>query len=442
MRQSDSRSPQPDFSLSHFIQSSPSPAHAVHESISQLQAKGAIQLRLDEPWHLSPDTLYFLAVSTRSLCAFRTTKTLAESFRLISAHTDSPCLRVRERSIHWENGLLVSSTEPYGGAIYNTWLDRPLRISGTVILSQGHDLPRTCLIELTDIQGIIPNLAIHLNRDINKGFEFNPQTQLKLLLPLAANEENRQQPWEWMVARQLTRDLGQTVSIADILALDLWLADAQEPVEIGNPAELINAPRLDNLAGCHAAVQALLGANVHVNQLQMVCLFDHEEVGSRSLAGADSGLLNRVLRRIALAIGLASEETYLIAVEKSLMASVDAAHATHPSFAEKHDPAYAPVMNGGVVLKSNVNQRYATQLEGSAHLRVLCKRLGIAVQNFTNRADMACGSTIGPSLSAHSGIKTIDLGIALLAMHSCRETAGLRDQEAMIEILSAFLEDE
>lgn len=422
------------FSLSAFVEASPSPYQAVAAARAFLAGLGAQPLRTDRKWRLEPGGLYWLEPTPRSLAAFRLPSGEPRGFRIAAAHSDSPCLRLRERSARWEEGLLLTGCEVYGGAIHASWLDRSLRAAGCASLAR--DGGAAVLPVELDARLVVPNLAIHLNRDLNKGFEYNPHQHLRAVAAL--DPAWRERPWEAAAAAALAAR-GEPTRVEDILALELCLADAQPPQLLGG--ELINAPRLDNLAGCHAALAALAAAAPDAHAAQLACLFDHEEVGSRSQGGADSAGLPRLLRRIALGLGLAGEEDFLIALERSCVASVDAAHALHPNFPERHDPAYAPRLNGGPALKTNANQRYATGPAGAARFAALCAGRSIPLQRFSNRADAACGSTIGPALSALAGVAAVDVGIPLLAMHSCRETAGLRDQAAMVEALAAFLEE-
>lgn len=424
--------------LSAFIDSSASPAHAVRTSAELLKNAGAVELDPKTGWTLSPGALYFVTVASRTLVAFRTpSKTPAAEmgFVILGAHTDSPCLRIKERSVSWDQGFLVAGTEPYGGLIQSTWLDRDLKVSGVVHFKKGAATQQT-LINLP-VHARIPNLAIHLNREINKGVEYNPQTQLRALVRADVPEAFKKTPWEYLSAKSTG------VSPEDILSVDLYLSDAK-PSEFSadeNGIGLLAAPRIDNLSGSHAVLQALIHAKPG-SAVQFAALFDHEEIGSRSAQGADSALLPHMLERIwaKLSPDAADRESWFRALANSTLVSVDAAHARHPNYPDKHDADYAPLLNQGIVLKTNVNHRYASQPETVARFADLCARHDVPIQRFTNRADMGCGSTIGPLTSSLASVSGIDIGIPMLAMHSARECAGTADHSHMIRALTAILE--
>jgi aspartyl aminopeptidase len=290
------------------------------------------------------------------------------------------------------------------------------------------------LVNFARAVGLIPNLAIHLNREVNKGFEYNAQNHLPVLLASRGGEGGK--PGEAglpssAVAALVATELG--IEAEAILAADLYFVDAQKTSLFGPDEELINGYRLDDLLGCHAILEAFFRAEPSLHG-QVACFLDNEEVGSRSIQGADSSFLRDLLGRIAALQGTTSEGFYR-ALASSFSISVDVAQAFHPAYADKYDEAFAPLLNGGPAVKVNANQRYATDAEGEARFRLLCQAAGCGCQKFMSRADATPGSTIGPLSASLTGIKTVDIGHPLLSMHSIRETSGSRDHEAMIEAL-------
>jgi aspartyl aminopeptidase len=408
-----------------------------------LRQAGSREIRTEDPWPLQPGSMYHFSISQRSLVAFRTPVQPPRNFRIIGAHTDSPCLHLREGSTQWAQDLLVCGTDAYGSIIRSSWLDRPLVIAGTVAYRDPDDGVRTALVEFGELKATIPNLALHLNREVNKGYEYNQNTQMRAFFSARIPTEQRHMPWEWL-CRDALRQSGLRVNqLQDILAMDLYLSDAQPAVALDPLASLVSASRIDNLAGCQSCLDAFIGTKVAADALQMACFFDHEEIGSRSLQGADSILLPQTLRRIwdNLHPGGMAGDAWYQALARSGLISVDVAHAQHPNWPELHDPAYAPRLNQGIVIKQSVNHRYASQTCGAGRLLDLCRSRTIPVQRYSVRADLAAGSTIGPTSSAATGIPAIDIGIPILAMHSIRETAGMGDQCAMVSALAAFLEE-
>jgi aspartyl aminopeptidase len=326
-----------------------------------------------------------------------------------------------------ETKYAIIGTELYGSPIISTWLDRPLQLAGLVAIRSATGLEYQA-ITLNQLPVHIPNIAIHLNREINKGFEYNPAQHLRVIMGGDFPESARQRLIPWLCERQLGLEPGLVVQA------ELAVVDSAPATYL--PGGLCLAPRLDNLAGCHSLYQSFFQASPTAMS-QVLVVFDHEEIGSRSRSGADGNILPQILERIVLAQG-GSREDFLRAIAASVLVSVDAAHGRHPLYPDKHDPDYAPELGSGIVIKSNAQHKYATGLVESAKYAELWKEGGIAVQYFANRPDMGCGSTIGPLVEGVSGIATIDIGIPLWSMHSVRETAHLDDQNAMIRALSLF----
>jgi aspartyl aminopeptidase len=428
--------------LADLIDRSPSPAHAASVIAANLLESGSRELKADSRWELQPGSTYHLAINQRSVLAFRTPVQAPKQCRLAGAHTDSPCLHVREGSFQWNQDILVCGTDAYGSVIRSAWLDRPLRVAGSVVYRAGGGELASGLVEFAELKAVIPNLAIHLNREVNKGVEYNQNGHMRFYLTPRVPTEQRHLPWEWLCRESLR---GQGVDIRqtqDILGMDLYLSDAQWAASLDPQATLVNSPRIDNLAGCQAVLDAFVSCRPQAEVLQFACFFDHEEIGSRSMQGADSGLLPQMLRRVWFNLQPgSSEEDFQVALARSGFASVDVAHAQHANWADMHDPGYAPKLNQGIVVKTSTTHRYATQHLGQGRFIELCARHGIACQHYAVRADLTAGSTIGPAVSSQSGIATFDIGIPILAMHSSRETAGMSDQCAMVRALSAFYEE-
>jgi len=361
-----------------------------------------------------------------ALLAVRLGDPLAETGATIFvAHTDSPALRVKERAVSWRKGYLAVPTEMYGSPIVSTWLDRELGIAGRAVMPDGKGV----LVDLP-IRAVVPNLAIHLNRKVNDGYHYNPQDHLVALAGTQASVE-KEGPSE-----ELTVMLANAIGVpaADVWEYELHLYDPQPAALVGTDGGLIVAPRVDNLAGSFACLRAFLEAET--GRTTILVLYNHEEVGSLSGEGAQSAALSNTLERLVLAEGGNAEDA-AVAAARSILVSNDVAHALHPSFADKYDPDYAPLLNGGPVLKLSGALKYATTAATAARFRSACEAAGVPMQRLVHRSDMRSGSTAGPISWARTGIPTVDVGVGILAMHSIRETAGTDDLEMMIGALKA-----
>ncbi len=449
--------------LCDFIDASPTAFHATDSIATDLESRGARFLDERSDWKLEPGALYFTRRAGSSLIAFRPglEPPAAAGFAVAGAHTDSPGLKARLGKSLSGKGLERVPVEVYGNPIISTWMDRPLSLAGRVVLrSPGSSAAsyagtvnrtETRLVKLARPIGVIPNLAIHLNREINKGFEYNAQGQLPVLvaaLPtigLTPSETDGVKAGgsetSWL-HRLISRELG--VDPGAILGADLFFVDAQKVCLMGTEEELVNGYRLDDLLGCHAVLEGFLASEAG-SHTQVACFLDNEEVGSRTAQGADSAFLRDVLSRInALSVSpsfsytLSESETenFYRALASSFNISVDVAQAFHPSYAEKFDEGFVPVLNGGPAIKANANFKYATDAASEAAFRLLCEESGVTYQKFMSRADMVPGSTIGPMSASLTGILTVDIGHPLLSMHSARETAGVRDHEGMVAVLA------
>jgi aspartyl aminopeptidase len=415
-----------------FIEAAPTPYHAVSEVAGRLSRAGFGRLSERDAWPLAPGESGFVVRGGGSIAAFRLGRRspVETGFVIVGAHTDSPNLRLKPNAELQQHGYEQLSIEVYGGVLQHTWLDRDLGLAGRLVLEDGS----TRLVRLPGTFGRVPSLAIHLNRDVNSnGLTLNAQSHL---LPLCALESDA---GGLELAARLAAAAGEGVSAKTIRGSDLCLFDTQAPALGGARGELIFSARLDNLASCHAALSALLGAG-DADATRVVVLYDHEEVGSESAIGAGSRFLEAVLLRL-LACYPGQTDGFARAISGSLMVSADMAHGVHPNYPDKHDKQHRPLLGKGPVLKVNVSQRYATDGPTAARFRAACARAGVEPQHFVSRNDIGCGSTIGPIAAAGLGLRTVDVGGAMLSMHSCREMAASADVPVMIRVLTALFED-
>ena len=413
-------------SLLEFIDRSPTPFHAVQEITNTLSNKDFIEIKETDAWRLKPNGRYFLTRNDSSLIAFVVGS--KPEFKIIGAHTDSPNLRLKPQAVYAKNGYLQLGVEVYGGVLLSTWTDRDLSLAGRVVLA-GKKNPSTKLVRFKQALLRIPQLAIHLNRNVNKkGLILNEQNHL----PPIFSMQNKSAPDEVlkkMVARELK------CKPVNIMGLDLSLYDTQPGALAGAEREFIFSGRLDNLASCRSAMHALTESTMKDPATRVIAFYDHEEVGSESAQGAGSPFLKDVLERIILS---EKREGFLRAMANSFFISADMAHAIHPNYSEMHDNQHMPIINGGPVIKSNAGQRYATDAMSSVWFESLCKKAGIPVQKFVVRSDLGCGSTIGPITAANLGVRTVDIGNPMLSMHSIREMAGANDHELLIRAFKEF----
>lgn len=414
--------------LLKFIDRSPTPFHAVQEMADTLSSKGFIKLEEADAWKLVPNGKYFLTRNDSSLIAFTVGSKLGEAFKIIGAHTDSPNLKLKPQAGYAKSGYLQLGVEVYGGVLLSTWTDRDLSLAGRVILT-GKKNPVAKLIRFEQTLLRIPQLAIHLNRDVNKkGLLLNEQNHLPPIFSI----QKKSAPDE-ILKKMIAKEL--KCRPADIMGLELSLYDTQPGTVAGAEGEFIFSGRLDNLASCHSALHALTESTKKDTATRVIAFYDHEEVGSETAQGAGSPFLKDVLERITLKN---EREGFLRALAKSFFISADMAHAVHPNYSDRHDSQHMPILNGGPVIKSNANQRYATDGVSSAWFEKLCGKAKVPVQKFVVRSDLGCGSTIGPITAANLGIRTVDVGNPMLSMHSIREMAGAKDHELMIRVFKEF----
>ncbi|ODV91972.1 hypothetical protein CANCADRAFT_80537 [Tortispora caseinolytica NRRL Y-17796] len=456
----------PAMEFINFINNSPTPYHAVANVAAMLKAHGFVQLKESDPsWtrSLSSNSKFFVTRNDSSIIAFSTLGLLSSplnSFAIVGAHTDSPCLRVKPVSSKTANGFLQVAVETYGGGLWHTWFDRDLSVAGRVLYKKDNFI-KAGLVDLKDPIMRIPTLAIHLNREASNKFEFNKETQL---LPIAGlvsdNDATKSDSLDAQSAEtvlpdiasrhlpglldRVARELGITSS--DIVDFELVLHDTQPATLGGLQSELIFSPRLDNLNSTFCATEGLIQAceaNIAPGIVPLISLFDHEEIGSESAQGARSHFLKTTLKRIYCSIaddGSQSLPDYDAVMANSLLLSADMAHGVHPNYASKHEDAHKPALNKGPVIKINANQRYATNSVGIALLQKIAgfESRPVPLQLFVVRNDSPCGSTIGPALSADLGMPTLDLGNPQLSMHSIRETGGRDDIDHAVNLYRKF----
>ncbi len=423
--------------LLHYIDASPTPYHAVTQSVHMLEDAGFAPLREEDRWTLKPGDRGYVVRGGSSLAAFICGRVAPHEagFLLVGAHTDSPNLRVKPVPELARSGYRQLAVEVYGSPLLSTWLDRDLSLAGRVVVDTDGAHCENHLIDFQRALLRIPNLAIHLNRNVNtEGLVLNAQTHMAPILGLGTKDPFTLRE---LLAAEL-RDRGQACDAERIAGFDLSLYDTQQASTAGLHGELIQASRLDNLASCFAAVAALADVDDPSDATRGIVLYDHEEVGSRSAQGAHSPFLRQVLERATHACGSAESDETARAMARSFLISADTAHALHPNYADRHEPSHQPVLGGGPVIKTNVNQAYATDGESMARFAQLCRSAEVTPQHYVVRTDLPCGSTIGPITAGQLGLRTVDVGVPLLSMHSIREMAAVADLEAFQRVLESF----
>jgi aspartyl aminopeptidase len=431
--------------LMDFIDASPTPFQAVDNLISMLGAMGAQALDERQVWQLEPGAVYYVSRGGSSLIAFRMgLKAPAEAgFLLAGAHTDSPALKIRPEKELQSRGYMRLALESYGAPILSGWLDRPLGLAGNIAVRENDSVLLRFYISHEPF-AVIPNLAIHLNRDINKGFEYNLHQHMPALFGLVCPKKD-----EGAAAQTVPEGLAGTAGTSEILArvaaelgvepaaivsADLRLFDIEASRLIDG--SLINAPRLDDLAGCAAVMEAFTGVEAQA-ATQVACFFDAEEIGSMTPGGAQSSYLRDILARITLASRNSGQDFYR-ALSYSSCVSVDASQAWHPGYPDKFDEFYTPVLGKGIAVKSNANMNYATDFTSLQIAETAAAKAKVNIQHYMARADIQPGKTIGPITASRTGISTVDVGHPLLAMHAIRETIAASDHLDMIGFLRAF----
>ncbi len=413
-----------------FIGRSPSSFHAVEAIRQRLSAEGFRELAEADPWELSRGEGYFVTRNDSSLIAFRLPGGAEpKGFHIVASHSDSPTFKVKEKpELRVEERYVCLNTEKYGGMILSTWLDRPLSLAGRIAVREGNRIV-TKLVNIDRDLLVIPNLAIHMNRDMNKGVEYNPQTDMRPLF--ADGEENGG-------ADLLRRELALTAGVneEDILGQDLFLYVREPGRLLGKDGAFVLSPRLDDLQCVYASLEAF-AESCPEEYINVCAVFDSEEVGSSTRQGAASTFLSDTLERVGESLG-ASRSRFHRWVAESFLISADNAHAVHPNHPEKADPTNRPYLNGGIVLKHHGGQKYTTDAVSAAQVRRICAAAGVPLQTYANRSDVAGGSTLGNLSVCHVPVPSADIGLPQLAMHSAVETAGGKDTAYAVRALKVF----
>ena len=428
--------------LLSFLDASPVNFLAVKNLTEELQQHGYRRIDTTEALGtVKAGDKFFVTKNDSSIYAFQIgRKPLAETgFHMICAHCDSPTFRIKPHAeIDCEGGIVKLNTEVYGGPIMSTWFDRPLTLAGRVIVkSKDVMTPTTLLLHVKRPLLQISNLAIHFNRQVNDGVKLSRQKDVLPILGIINDELEKGNLLMNIILEELNKQ--QTVAREDILDFDLYLADDTPAYTFGAHNELISSGRLDDLSMCFAGLEALL-ASQPTDTTQVLAIFDNEETGSQTKQGAGSPFLSYMLKRIALAQG-GTEEAYYQAVERAFMISADNAHAWHPNYSEKYDPTNHPMLGGGPVIKFNAAQKYASDAYSASVFAGLCKKAGVPCQRFVNHSDVAGGSTLGNILASSIPLRGVDMGNAILAMHSCRETGSTADHEFCVKVFTQFYQE-
>lgn len=414
--------------LLDFLARSPTPFHAAKNITETLVQAGFERLYEDKPWQLKQGNRYVVTRNDSSVLAFvyGSASLEEQGIRMVGAHTDSPCLKVKPTPETSRHGYAQLGVETYGGVLQSTWFDRDLSLAGRVTYRNSDGQICNQLVDFESAIAVVPSLAIHLDREANSKKSINAQTDLPPVLFLNSDKSS------WDFRQLLSEKLQDKGADCDrVLDYELSFYDVQKPALTGLKQEFISSARLDNLLSCYVGMQSLLACDGEHSSL-LVCN-DHEEVGSASACGAQGPMLEDFLVRL-----LPESQARLCCINQSLMVSADNAHAIHPNFSDKHDQNHGPKINEGPVIKINANQRYATNSETSGAFRHWCEEVGVPVQAFVTRTDLGCGSTIGPITATEVGVKTIDIGVPTFAMHSIREMAGTEDAYSLYRVLSYY----
>lgn len=405
--------------LLKFIQKSPTAFQAVEEMSQRLQKEGFKELKEEKHWDLKAGGNYFVTRNHSAVIAFSIPKKPAWKFHIMASHSDSPALKIKENpEMEVEKAYIKLNVERYGGMLLAPWFDRPLSVAGRLIVRKNGEIQEKLVAVDKDLL-VIPNLAIHMNREVNDGYKYNVQ---KDMLPLYSDYDGKGSFMKLMAAEA-------DVAEEDILGHDLFLYDRTPGTVWGANEEFISAPRLDDIQCAFASLEGFLRGE-RKESIAVHCVLDNEEVGSTTKQGAASTFLKDTLMRINMGLGRTQEE-YLMTLADSFMVSADNAHALHPNHTDKTDPVNRPVLNGGIVIKYNANQKYCTDGVSAAIFKDICDRAEVPYQTFVNRSDMAGGSTLGNISNTQVPMKTVDIGFAQLAMHSVYETTGAKDTESL-----------
>lgn len=415
-----------------FINSSPTAWHAVEKVQERLNAIGFEELSEEDSWRIRPGKPYYVIRNGSTLCAFITPEQQPQKALLIASHTDSPGFKLKPRVEIRKAEMILLGTEIYGSPLLSSWLNRDLGIAGRVIYADPQGKIQQTLVQLDQYPVIIPQLAIHLDREVNeKGLLLNKQEHFNALAALSTKETSGE-PY-------LDALLREKIEFKDLLGADLFLYPLDHARTMGYQKQMISSYRLDNLASLHAALSAFeTSKRPHQTDLKMMICWDNEEIGSQTSHGAGSPFLMEILERILISYGQTREDLFRL-IRRSLCLSIDVAHALHPNYIEKHDAQHQLILGKGVVIKTNAQHRYASDAATIAPLQALAKSNHIPLQYFASRNDIPCGTTIGPIHATLSGMPTVDIGCGILSMHSCRELISSQDHLSMIQLISAIL---
>ena len=422
--------------LLQFLQQSPTPFHAVCNMSNMLEQAGFQRLNEASIWKLKKNGSFFVVRNDSALIAFNVGNGLLldGGLRLLGAHTDSPCLKVKPVPEINRHGYVQLGVEVYGGALLKPWFDRDLSIAGKVEFQTKEGELNNTLIDFREPIAFIPSLAIHLDRQANDGHKINSQKELH---PIVLQSQNTEKFKLDELLLKLVREESVGEAVKHVLSHELFLYDTQPAHLVGLEKQFVASARLDNLVSCYLGCKSLIASN-RIHSSVLVCN-DHEEVGSASITGAQGPFLKSVLKRLIREFHN-EDDAFQRATHQSVFLSVDNAHGVHPNFPEKHDDQHYAFLNRGPVIKINANQRYASNSQSIALFKSLCNKLSIPYQSFVMRNDMACGSTIGPITATQLGITTVDVGIASFGMHSIRELAGIDDVKSMTEVATLFFD--
>ncbi|MDE6008969.1 MAG: M18 family aminopeptidase [Muribaculaceae bacterium] len=414
---------------------------AVETIKNELDAAGFTELRQEDAWSVQPGARYYVIKNGSAIMAFIAGKKQPGDggFRIISAHSDSPCFKIKPNAeIYGDGGVVSLNVEKYGGGILYTWFDRPLSMSGRVMTDSGDVLnPEMKVFDLKKAVATIPHLAIHFNREVNEGNKLSVQKDMKPVIGYFSQEEIAETAKRGGFVKKIVADhLG--IQPEEILEYEINLYPLEPAGVCGANGEYFQSARIDDLSMAFAGLEALLSAkDEEATDTRVLAIFDNEETGSGTKQGAHSPLLRDIMERLTGCLG-GNREDFFRAVAKSFMISADDAHAWHPNYNEKSDPTNHPVIGGGPVIKINANCKYMTDAQGSAVFKNLCKKAGVECQMFVNHSDVAGGSTLGNILTKQLDLKGVDMGAAIWAMHSARETAGVEDHQEIVKVFTEF----
>lgn len=428
--------------LLSWLEKSTSNFLAAKTITEELKSKGFEEIQQNEEWKIKPGGKYYMVKNGSAVFAFTTGKGLS-SFKngshLIAAHSDSPCLRLKPNpEIYGEGGVVALNVEKYGGGILYTWFDRPLSMSGRLTV-KGEDAlhPKEIIFDLKRPVAVIPDLAIHFNRDVNEGKAISVQKDMKPVIGYFDMATIRMaHQGKGIILNAISKEC--VINPMDILDYEVSLYPVFKPQLCGLNQEYIESPRIDDLSMAFAGLEALLSTCYSENDhVRILAVFDNEETGSGTRQGAASPVLRDMMERICASLG-GTKEDFMIGVANSFMISADDAHAWHPNYSEKYDPTNHPVIGGGPVIKINSNCKYMTDSVGAAIFKELCAKAGVQYQMFVNHSDIAGGSTLGNILTSQLDFKGVDVGSAIWAMHSAVETAGVKDHQDMVKVFTTF----